>query len=135
MRDFPPRKKGRGQNIPETKTAEALDDLAEFEAFKRSLLPVLRADLKNGTPAKDILEKMKSLAAARLGHIIMSEIDSSKALSAIKDVLDRTEGKAKESITTTHKFESMKEAELDALLKSKMASVASDEAGDDEDPH
>lgn len=106
---------------------DALDDLAEFKEFKKSLLPALRADLAKGTPAKDILEKMKSLAAARLGHIIMSEKDSGKALSAIKDVLDRTEGKAKETVVTTHKFQNMKESELDALLKSKLSSV-------DEDP-
>lgn len=115
------------KNGTEISMVDALDDLAEFKEFKKSLLPALRADLAKGTPAKDILEKMKSLAAARLGHIIMSEKDSGKALSAIKDVLDRTEGKAKETVVTTHKFQNMKESELDALLKSKLSSV-------DEDP-
>lgn len=125
--NFPPRKKNRSRNVDEDRAAVALDDLEEFKEFKKSLLPVLRADLKAGTPAKDILEKLKALAAARLGHILMAEIDSGKALSAIKDVLDRTEGKAKETVETTHKFQNMKEAELDALLKSKMASVGEDD--------
>lgn len=115
----------------EHRAAENLDDIAEFQEFKASLLPALRADLKAGTPAKEILEKLKSLAAARLGHIVMSELDSGKALSAIKDILDRTDGRAKESIETTHKFQQMKDTDLDALLRSKL----SDTAAEDEEQH
>lgn len=114
----------------EHKMAQAIDDLAEFEEFKQSLLPALRADLRKGTPAKEILEKVKGLAAARLGTIVATEIDSSKALAAIKDLLDRTEGRAVERSVTTHKFEKLKDAELDALLESRLKE-SNDSDGDE----
>lgn len=122
-----------GVNYEETDRARLVDDIAEFEEFKASLLPVLRADLRKGTPAKDILEKLQALSAARLGHIVMTEKDSAKAMSAIKDILDRTGGKAKETVETTHKFSKLKDAELDALLKSRIEEAQNDD--DTSDTH
>lgn len=107
-----------------------LDALAEFEEFKESLLPVLQADLRKKTPAKEILEKLKTLAAVRLGHIVMTEVESNKALSAIKDILDRTDGRAVERSETTHKFEKLKDEELDSLLQSRLKEVS--ESDEDE---
>jgi hypothetical protein len=56
--------------------------------------------------------------------IAMTDKDSGRALSAIKDILDRTQGRAVERTTTTHKFEKLKDEELDALLKSRLKEVA-----------
>lgn len=111
----------------ENRANDLIDDLIEFREFRDSLLPVLQADVKKGTPAKEILDRLKTLAAARLGHIIMSETDSGKALSAIKDILDRTEGKAKESITTTHKFDKLDGQQLDSMILSKLNKLKEDE--------
>lgn len=123
------------RNSVEERITESLDELAEFREFKETLLPALRADLMKGTPAKEILEKVKSLAAARLGQIVVSELDSGKALAAIKDVLDRTDGKAKESIETTHKFQQMKDTDLDALLRSKLQESDADGIKKDDEQH
>jgi hypothetical protein len=107
----------------ENQTVAILQEVREFQEFRDSLLPVLRADLKNGTPAKEILEKVKALAAARLGHIMMTENDSGKALSAISQVLDRTDGKAKESVKHTHQLEELPSQQLESLLATEIATL------------
>ncbi len=100
-------------------TVDLIDEVREFQQFKADLLPILRKDVLQGTPAKDILEKVKSIAAARLGLIAASAIDQRTALNAIAEILNRTDGKPKESLTTTHKFAKLKDEELDALLTSR----------------
>lgn len=110
-------------NKDEDEAVALSDDLVEFEKFRAELLPALRADVMAGTPAKDILEKVKSIAAARLGLIAASSIDQRTALSAIKDILDRTEGRAQESKEITHKFGKLKDEELDSLLASRFKEI------------
>ncbi len=102
---------------------DLIDEVREFQQFKADLLPILRKDVMNGAPAKDILDKVKSIAAARLGLIAASAIDQRTALNAISEILNRTDGKPKESVTTTHKFANLKTEELDALLISKYKDV------------
>ncbi len=104
----------------QTRMAGILDDITQFEEFKASILPVLRDALKQGLDADTIYKKFQAYAAARAISIAATEVDSSKALSAIKDILDRTQGRAKERTEVTHKLSSLPEEQLDAILLSKL---------------
>jgi hypothetical protein len=108
--------------------ARHLDDLAAFEDFKDDLLPALQKLVKEGASAEDIYKKYESLAAARLITIVAKEVDSGKALSAIKDVLDRTQGKAKERHTHEHKYARLKDEELNSLLDTELAALEDEDA-------
>ena len=101
-------------------SARLMDELDEFAEFKKSILPALREDIKNGVSAEEIYKKAQALAATRMVMIAMREVDSTKAIAAVKDILDRTQGRATEKQEITHKLESLPDEQLDALLKSKL---------------
>jgi hypothetical protein len=120
------------QRAQEHRRVSLLDDLAEFEQFQEEILPALRQALKEGKTAEDIYKMASSAAAARSVSIALREQDSTKALAAIRDILDRDQGKAKERMEHEHKYGKLKEEELDALLLSEAA--ASDTTEEDEEP-
>ncbi len=108
--------------------ADLIDDLNEFEEFKKSLLPALKAMVQRKAPPEEILATVQSLAAAKLGTMIVRS-DTKHTMAAIQEVLNRTIGKPTEKVETTHRFEKMKDEELDSLLKSRLKEV-SDTDGD-----
>jgi hypothetical protein len=103
-------------NEEEERTVEALDQLAEFEEYKQQLLPEIAKLVRGGAPTKDILNRSKALAVARLALIAVNDADSKTALSAIRDILDRTEGKVTEKREVTHAMANLADNELDALV-------------------
>jgi hypothetical protein len=103
-----------------------IDDLAKFEEFREAILPALRVDLRSGLDAKAILTKYKAVAAARLVSTIATERDSGKATSAAKEILDRTDGKAKETKDITHRMADMSDEQIDAVIASMKKDLASD---------
>ena len=119
-------------NGAESRMVSLLDDLEKFQAFRKELAPALKADLKSGLTAVQLYEKYQGLAAARGISIMMSERDSGKALSAIKEILDRSQGKATEKKEVTHRFDKTKTEELDAILLSKLDEL---ESQDDQTKH
>lgn len=115
-----------------TKAVGIADDLAEFEEFRESLLPALRQDLSKGMDAETMQKKYSSILAARGISIGLTEEDSSKALAAIRDILDRTQGKAKESKEIQHRLGKLKDDELDAFLLTQIHEMDSVEGSSDE---
>lgn len=107
-----------------------IDDLASHEEFKKTILPVLQAEVANGTPAEELAARFQTHAVARLITIILTETDSGKSLAAVRELLDRVQGKPVQKSEQTHKFEKLKEEELDALLASKLSELKDD---DDQD--
>ena len=77
-------------------------------------------DLEKGMDAKSIYKKYSNLAAARGITIALSSTDEQKALAAVKDVLDRTQGKATEKKEIKHQLEDLRDEELDAILQSEI---------------
>ena len=102
------------------KTAEGMDLIADFEEFCAYLSPSIRRDLVKGMTEKQILEKYRPVAAARLASIAGTGKKEGVALAAAKDLLDRTAGKAVERKDVTHRLGQLPERELDALLLSEM---------------
>lgn len=99
--------------------ASALDDLAEYEAFKAEILPKLRKMMKDGKSAEEIYSFSQGLLAARAVTIAASSPDEKTALAAIREVLDRGVGKAADRLEVTQKYSKLSDEELDALIKSQ----------------
>ena len=107
-------------NHQERHTVAALDRLAAFEQFQDEILPALRQDLAAGKTAEKLYKKYAALAAARSISVALGEADSGKAISAIKDILDRDQGRAIERKQAEHKFSKLPDKELDAFLLTQM---------------
>lgn len=116
-----PKKYRRSRNDAEHRLVCALDDLAEFEQFKEEILPALRKDIESGLESREIIKKYRAIAAAKLVTAVFIPTAQS-ALSAAKDILDRGDGKPTETKKVEHKFAEVADEDLDALLKSKLAS-------------
>jgi len=95
----------------------AVDEKKEFDKWRSEFLPLIRKDLLAGLSAQEILKKYKAQAAARMVMALVNP-EARTAVSAAKDIMDRTGGKAKESIIHTHKYEEMTDAEIVSHLKS-----------------
>lgn len=116
-----PKRKRRSPTYTEKAMASLVDDLIQFDEFKEKILPALREDLNSGKTPEALREKYLALLTARQITIGLREIDSGKALAAIKDIQDRQEGKAVEKQEVVHRLEGLPDRELDALLQTKMA--------------
>jgi hypothetical protein len=103
--------------------ARALDDLSEFEEFREMFLPAIRQALLEGKSAEQILAKFKPVVAARLVQLGVAGGESA-ALGAIKELMDRTDGKAVQKQEHTHKLARLSEQELDAVLENKLKKLA-----------
>jgi hypothetical protein len=120
-------------NKREHQMAEALDKLAAFDQYCEDILPLLQKAIKEGWTRDQIDNhpKVQALLAARQITIALKEIDSSKAMTAIKDHRDRTQGKPKETKEIEHRYSKLKEEELDSLILSELGELAgSDDAED-----
>lgn len=100
------------------------DRLAAFEDFESEILPALIKDLKAGMTPDQLRQKYDSIVQARAITTALTERDSGKAMTAVKDILDRTHGKATEKKEVTHRFKDMSDKELDAVIKSEEAELS-----------
>lgn len=113
MNPKPQRKTG---DLAEDHRIKLADEVAAFERYKAEILPQVREALEKGMSAQEILKKFAPLAAARTVSIALMEVDSGKALTAAKDIVDRADGKAKETREVRHKYEELTDDELDAQV-------------------
>lgn len=105
----------------------ALDELAEFEEYRQSVLAAIRRDLKDGKDSEAIIKKYSAQITARVATIALTDRDNKTALAAAKDLQDRGLGKPKETHDFKHKLENLPEEQLDSILLSKLKSLKNDE--------
>jgi len=117
----------RSSNSTEHKVAELIDDLNSFDEFRNGILKELRTALKSKNSSEEILQRAQAFAAARLASIAATEEDSAKALSAIKDLLDRTQGKPAQKQEIEHKFQNLSDDQLDAIVVNHLNEIDEDE--------
>lgn len=115
------------RNNEEQRMARRVDKLRQHEEFEEQILPELRKMLKAGKSAGEIYEFAQNFAAARAVTIALTDADSNRALGAVKEILDRSQGKAKERTEVEHKFAKLRDEELDALLESRLQETTTDE--------
>lgn len=99
--------------------ARNLDDLAKFEEFEDTILPIMKKALKEGKSGPELFKLVESYAAARAISIGLTSADEGKALAAVQDILNRVHGKSKETININTKYEQMTDEELDRLARSE----------------
>lgn len=105
------------------KMVRSIDKLAFYEELEEKLGPELQKDIRKGLTPDELFEKYQSYAAARVVQTAIFEPDNKTAASAAKDILDRKMGKAVEKKTVEHRLGKLPEAELRALVKSKILDI------------
>lgn len=118
------RKKPKGKPRNSELLFDTMSDVELFAKWKRDVLPKLFQATKEGKTAEELYRLFADDAAARLIQIAITSPDQGKALAAAQDILDRTAGKATQKTQVEHKYEKLKDEELDALLRSKLAESA-----------
>lgn len=118
-----PKKERRTGQEEQDAAANLIEELKAFEEYKLEILPMLRSDIKNGTPPEEMRKKYQSYIEARKISIALTDQDSAIALSAARELTDRTEGKAVERKQVTHKYANLKDEELDAILTSEISGL------------
>ncbi len=116
-------------NHAEFQMAKALDKRSLYEGISETIAPLLRQALEEGWTHEKLANhpKIQLLLTARAVTVALQDPDAGKAMTAIKDLKDRTEGKPKERVELTSKLEKTSDTELDAMLMSKLAGSADDE--------
>lgn len=104
------------KNRMERQKAAAIDDLSAYEEFKATLLPKLRRAIQEGKTPDEVMKLVQAVAAARIATIAAFDPDNKTALTAARDLLDRTQGKAKETKQITHAMADAKDEDIDAVL-------------------
>lgn len=96
-----------------------MDELLAFQDFRTTVLPKLQEMVKQGKSADEIFKFAEAMAAAKMVTHALTDTDSGRAITATKDILDRSVGKAKERHEHEHKYAKLTDAEIDALLASE----------------
>lgn len=105
----------------------SIDDLAEFEDFRTTVLADLRRDVLAGKSPEEIRKKWANRLTAEQITIAMTDENSSTRLAAIKDITDRAEGKPKETKEISHRLGKLPEEQIDSLLYSEFQTLSTDE--------
>lgn len=113
------RPKKSATNNAENAMVRALDQLAGYENYRRDVAPHIRKLMESGASAQKILDSAKELAAVKLVEKALGGTGKDQMV-ALKELLDRTEGKATEKIEIKNKYDRLGDDELDALLASKL---------------
>lgn len=111
-------KRRRTGESTEKRMVDVLDQLAEFEDFKKTILPALQKDIADGLSAAQIREKYLSVAQARMVMELLN-MKSSAAITAARDMFDRTEGKPTDHLEITEKYKELTDEQLEATIKAK----------------
>lgn len=105
----------------EERMARMMDDMAEFEEFKQSLLPKLRRAVLEGWSADKIRREVGPYVAARVASMaLLGPARSGTTMKAAQDTLDRLEGRPIQRQETLHRYAPMSKAELAALTFQKL---------------
>lgn len=122
-----PKKRKKNGSAAQYKAIGLHEDLKEFEEFRQDILPMLRKDVKAGMEAEEMMSKYVSYITARGINLALTSEETSHAITMIKDILDRVQGRAVQREEITNKYDSLSDEELDAMLVSKFQA---DEARD-----
>lgn len=114
-------KKSRRAADREHALQTTIEELELFAKWRRNVLPRLFKAQAEGKTAEEIYKEFAKEAAFRSVQIALTSPDAGKAMSAISDILNRSGGKPTEKVELEHKYSSLKDEELDALLVSKLS--------------
>lgn len=105
----------------QNKRARTVDELAVYDEFKASFLPLLRKMIREGVPIEKI---RKAFAPAVQAQMIQQALKGD--FKAMKDTLDRYEGMAVQRVEQKTIHSNMDQEELAALVAQKAKDVGLD---------
>lgn len=111
--------KGKPVNKTLYDTCRSIDRLAAFDDLKEHIDAELLQDLRKGYNATQLREKHQAKIAAREITIALKGAPE-KALTAIKNITDRIEGKPKEQKEIHHRLEKLNDDQLNAMLLTEL---------------
>lgn len=88
----------------------------------------LEKDLNMGMSPEDIRKKYQPRLTARSIMLALASENEAIATTNIKDLTDRTEGKASEKSRLPNPLEKLSDAQLEALLRTEISDLESDES-------
>lgn len=112
-------RKGAAANNVENAMIRGLDQLASYENYRRDVAPHVQQLLASGATAQQILDSCQELAAMKLVEKALSGTGKEQ-VAALKELLDRTQGKPTEKVEIKTRYDKLGDQELDALLASKL---------------
>jgi hypothetical protein len=109
-------------NFQENAMARALDQRVLYEGISAQIAPILTQALAEGWSDEKLANhpKIQLLLTARTITEAINNPDAAKAMTAIKDLKDRTQGKPKERVELTSKLEKTPDEQLDAMIKTRL---------------
>lgn len=119
------------KNKTEDKLVRGLDQLAAYQNYRDNVSPYIQRALEEGWSHEKILASFTELAAAKLVQLALNGTGKEQ-MSALKELLDRTQGRPVEKLEVKGKLEQLSEKELDSLLMTKLAKL---EGEDDSADH
>jgi hypothetical protein len=125
------KKSPSGKNDVDEAMSRNLDTLSEFDEFNVEIAPALRGAIKAGKSPEEIYNLVLAHASARMVSIALTEKSPAIAMAALKDILDRTKGKATENKAIKLDLANTSDEALDAKLKQLMSSDESETVDDD----
>jgi len=117
---------GQLGELKQTANAGLLDDLDQFEQYRKDVLKQIRDDLKRGLSADQIRDKYKPLVQARITTMALTSKDEKSALSAAKDIIDREDGRPTERKEITTHFDKMPDEQIQATLETELKDLEFD---------
>lgn len=111
--------KGKPVNKELDRMCRSVDTLAQMEALQDYIDPEILKDLANGATADELRKKYHAKITARQITIALKGKDD-KAINAIKDLTDRTEGRATEKKEFVHRLEKLDDNQLNAMLLTEL---------------
>lgn len=118
------RRKGNYQTMD--RAANLVDRVLQFEKFE-----ALMYDFEHMT-AEDLYKKYAKHAAIRTIIELRNE-NPTAALTAAREILDRSQGRATERKEISHRLKNVPEKEVDSLILSSLEELKMVEAGSSED--
>ena len=102
----------------------AIDKLNEFDRYEADVLPLLRRAAKERWPSSRIRQELASLSQALIVQQgLAGNINRSSQLAAIRDVLDRYEGKPRRRVSKAAES-MMSKADLVEMALRKLRAIA-----------
>lgn len=108
-----------------------LEKLQHDELFRAELSPLLVKAVKERWSVEKIYKECSSFIAAKAVMVALLEDDAGKAMTAVKEVLDRGIGKPVEKREIRATYQNLSDNELDNLLTSALGEVTLDDASED----
>lgn len=105
----------------EWRMCSALDNLKDFERYESEILPMLRRAVDERWPSTRIRKELASLSQALvIQQGLLGNINRSSQITAIKDVLDRHEGRARRRVRGTRERAELSREDLIKLAYKKL---------------